>query len=72
MPIFIILCVSHSDVNDDACHTDIVSDLDDVADVALFYQLLFWTCVLDWKMIFLFLSMFIYYLILHTSHCNMS
>ena len=54
MPIFIILCVSHSDVNDDACHTDIVSDLDDAADVALFYELLFWTCVLEWKMIIFF------------------
>ena len=60
MPIFIILCISHRDVNDDACHTDIVSDLDDVADVALFCRLLFWACVLGWKMIFFFLSVFIY------------
>ena len=45
MTIFIILCISHNDANDDACHTDIVSDLDDVDDVALFYQLLFWVYV---------------------------
>ena len=63
MPIFIILCVSHSDVNDDACHTDIVSDLDDVADVALFYQLVLDVCIrLENDFFFLSVFIYIYYL----------
>ena len=71
MTIFIILCTSHNDatmtVHYDACHRDIVSYLDDVDDVAPFYQLLFWVYVCmrvyqSGNFFFFFLSFHVYIL----------